>query len=418
MPGPYAGIRVIELGRFIAVPYCGQLLADGGADVIKIEPLSGDDARRNGTRLGDTEARQFLNKNRGKRSAAVKISDPRVQAIIRKLAGSADVIISNFRPGQAAELGIDDKTLRATNSRLIYAENSAFGPRGPLSRQPGMDLLLQGLTGLAPIHDGSPVPFGDPIIDYTAAMLMAWGIATALFHRERTGKGQSLDVSLLQAALVIQNNSINHVDAADGWRDDFVSYLKDAFSRGATLGDVIAHRDTLKPAIEPPYYGFFPTRDGMIALAAGGRALQQRAAKALGVGDPALEDDSYQPADIAAHARAMRAESAAAFRKKTTEHWLGLFAQAGVPAGTIHLKDEILDHPQAWENEYLVRLEHETLGGMTVVAPPVKFSDSPLAITTASPVLGRHTAEILTEAGLTHGEIDALAGDGVARIAP
>lgn len=411
--GPFEGLSVVEFGRFIAAPYCGQLLADGGADVIKVEPLAGDDARRNGTRLSPTEARQYLNKNRGKRSVAVKLSDGAVRAALGRILERADVVIANFRPGQAAELGLDYDTLSGANPRLIYAENTGFGKLGPLRHKAGMDTVLQAYAGLAPMTPDGPRPLADPVIDYTAALLMSWGIATALYDRERRGAGQRLDVSLLQAALVIQNNSINHVDAVDGWRQDFVDYLKRAFAEGRSLAEVLEHRETVKPVIEPPYYGIFEAGDGLIAVAAGGRGLRRRAAGVLGVADPALED-GFRPDDIAAHTRAMRAQVAAALRSRPAAHWLAEFERVSVPAGPVLLKDQVLDDDQVAANDYLVRLEHEQVGGMTVVAPPVKFSATPLAVTSASPVLGRHTREVLAEAGLDEAAIDGLIERGVA----
>jgi len=410
--GPFHGLTVVEFGRFIAAPYCGQLMADGGADVIKVEPLHGDDARRNGTRLSPTEARQFLNKNRGKRSIAVKLSDTDVRRALRPLLSRADVVIANFRPGQAEELGLDFETLSASNRRLIYAENTGFGKRGPLSHKAGMDMVLQAYTGLAPMTGDGPVPLADPVIDYTAALLMAWGIATALYDRERRGHGQRLDVSLLQAALVLQNNSINHVDAVDGWRDDFVEYLKRAFQEGQSLADVLAHRNTVKPAIEPPYYGVFQAQDGLLALAAGGRALQRRAVAVLGVTDAALAGEGSVPDDIAAHTRAMRGQVAKVIRGRPVAHWLAEFERASVPAGPVLLKDQVLADKQVLANDYVLRLEHEQVGGMTVVAPPVKFSATPLDGSAPSPVLGRHSREVLAQAGLDDESIEAMIARG------
>ena len=413
--GPYAGLKVVELGRFIAVPYCGQLLADGGADVIKVEPLVGDDARRNGTRFSPTEARQYLNKNRGKRSIALNLTDPRVVDIVQDMLRRADVTIVNFRPGLGEQLGLDYATVSRTNPRIVYAQNTAFGPRGPLAGKTGMDVMLQAYTGMAPVTDGNPVPLAEPFVDYTAALLMAWGIATALYSRERTGTGQKLDVSLLQAALVIQNNSVHHVDAVDGWRSGFVEYLKNAFAEGRTLTDVLAERETLKPTISPPYYGFFRTRDGYLAIGAGGRGLQVRVAALLGIDDPALSDPGFRPDDIAAYTRSMRRRSAARLEEDTTANWLRKFDAAGLPAGEYRFKDQVFDDPHIRDNGYLTRLEHEEVGGMTVVAPPVGFSATPLATTTASPTLGRHTREILAEAGLSEDEIDSLVADGLVR---
>ena len=415
MNGPYTGLKVVELGRFIAAPYCGQLLADGGADVIKVEPLVGDDARRNGTRFSPTEARQYLNKNRGKRSIALQLSDPRIVRVVQNLLRQADVTIVNFRPGQGEKLGLDYATVARTNPRIVYAQNTAFGTRGPLAGRVGMDILLQAYTGMAPLTDDGPRPLEDPFVDYTAALLMAWGIATALYNRERTGHGQKLDVSLLQAALVIQNNSIHHVDAVDGWRKGFVEHLKAAFAEGRTISEVLERRETLKPSISPPYYGFFETKDGYVVIGAGGRGLQVRVAKLLGIEDPALGDPNFKIDDIAAYTRRMRRRSAARLAEETTASWLEKFNAAGLPVGEYRLKDEIFEDPHVWENGYLARLDHEEVGGMTVVAPPVKFSGTPMSTTTASPTLGKHTREILAEAGLSEEEISALVANGVVR---
>ena len=181
MTGPFLGLRVVELGRFIAASYCGQLFADGGADVVKVEPLEGDASRRSGTQLTPTEARQYLNKNRGKRSLAVKLNDPEVLAAIKTLARGADVLITNFRPGLAVRFGLDYDTVASTNPRIVYAENTGFGHEGPLAGVAGMDLALQGYTGLAPLTPAGPLTLADPFIDYGAALLMAFGISTALF---------------------------------------------------------------------------------------------------------------------------------------------------------------------------------------------------------------------------------------------
>ena len=412
MPGPYEDLRVVEFGRFIAAPYCGQLYADGGADVIKVEPLVGDDARRNGTRLSATEARQYLNKNRGKRSIAIDLGDEEIRALMQKLVASADVVLTNFRPGQAERLGLDYPQLVQANPRLIYAENTAFGKRGPMSANAGMDILLQAYAGIAsPAADG-PRMNSEPIIDYTAALLMAWGIASALYHREKTGKGQRLDVSLSQAALVIQNNSMNHVDAVDEWRGEFVDYLKEAFSRGDSLSTVVEQRETLKPQIAPPYYGLFPTENGFLAIAAGGLGLRLKVAEILGIDDPGLADLEFEPEDVVSYTRSIRAQVVDALSTKTTGEWQPIFEAEGVPAGPVNFREQVLDDSQCWENEYLVRLEHEEVGGMTVVAPPVKFEGTPLVVQGPTPTLGKHTREVFQELGVADVEIDALVASG------
>ena len=188
MPGPYDGLRVIEFGRFIAAPYAAQLLADGGAEVIKVEPLLGDNTRQ-AQPVIPGEGRQYLNKNRGKRSLAVDLSNPEILEAVRSLVGGVDVVIANFRPGIAERLDLDYASVSGDNPRVIYAENTAFGPRGPLAGAPGMDIAIQAYSGFAPLDERGPSPLPFPAIDYAAALLIAWGIATSLYHRERTGRG-------------------------------------------------------------------------------------------------------------------------------------------------------------------------------------------------------------------------------------
>jgi formyl-CoA transferase len=406
--GPFTGLRVLELGRFIAAPYCGQLLADGGADVIKVEALIGDETRRNGAIL-PTEGRQFLNKNRGKRSLAINLGDEAALAVVRKLALRADVLIANFRPGDAARLGLDYPSLSAQNPRLIYAENSAYGPQGPMASATGMDMVIQAYSGIAtPTNDG-PIPHESPIIDYAAALLLAWGVSTALYHRERTGTGQRLDVSLLQAALVLQNNSINHIDITDDWQGELVDYLKHAFADGLSWADVLEHRRALQPhAPVRAYYGFLATADGAVAVAAGTRPLRARMLELLGLEDRWVAEPGWEPPDAHAHADEMTAKVESRLRTDTTAHWCAEFSRLGIPAAPVHLREQLLDDPQAHANGFFVRLEHELVGGITVLAPPVRFSGSPLRVSTASPTLGGQTRAILAEAGLSAPEIDAL----------
>ena len=413
MTGALTGIRVIEFGRFIAAPYCCQLLADAGADVIKVEPLIGDDARRNGEKYTNSEGQQFLNKNRNKRSIACDISDPTVVSALKNLVSKSDVVVANFRPGQAEKLGFDYHTLQKINSKLIYAENTGFGPRGPLASSAGMDMALQGYSGLAPLTTNGPIPLVDPVIDYSAAMLMAWGIATALFHRERKGEGQKLDVSLLQAALVLQNNNINSVAAFDEHRVEFANYLKDAFTQGATWEDVLSRQSQSKLlGATAAYYGFFRTADQVLCLGAGGSVVQKRLLKVLGLTDPLLETEGFQPDDLRLHVNEQRIRVEQRLMEQSLEHWMPLLLAADVPASRVNLKAQLLENEQVLANHYLSQMSHPVVGDVTVVSPPVQFSKTTLEIRTPSPTLGQHTVEVLREAGIPDGTIESLAGEG------
>lgn len=416
MPGPFEGLRVIEFGRFIAAPYCGQLLADGGADVIKVESLDGDETRRNGAIIPG-EGRQFLNKNRGKRSLAVDLNDAEVAAAVRGLALKADVVVANFRPGQAKRHGLDYESLSEANPRLIYAENTAYGRSGPMADSPGMDVVLAGYSGLLNITADGPVAPPEPIIDYTAGLLLAWGVSTALYTRERTGEGQRLDVALLQAALVLQNNHINHVDVIDEWRAEFVDYLKQAFANGESWSDVLGKRDELQPhAPARVYYGFLRTSDGMISVAAMARPLRLKMMDVVGFDDRWSREPSWEPDDARAYTADLHATVEGILRTDTTANWLEKLASAGIPCGPMRLREQLLDDEQVLANDFVVRLEHSVLGGVTVVAPPVVFSSTPLTVTEASPALGQHTRELLLEAGLNQEAVDAFVARGAVRL--
>lgn len=412
MTGPFAGLRLVEFGQYIAVPYCAQLLADGGADVIKVEPLAGDPSRRNG-QVVPTEARQYVNKNRGKRSLAVDLNDPVALAAVHSLVQRADVVLTNFRPGQAGRFGLEYTTVATRNPRVIYAENTAFGPAGAMAGAAGMDMMMQAYSGLAVVTPEGPQPLIDPIIDYAAALLLAWGVSTALYHRERTGRGQKLDVALLQAALVLQNNHMNHIDAVDGWRHEFVEYLKTAFAEGKSWTDVIERREALQPhAFARAYYGFFPTQDGTIAIAAGGRVNQLRLLDLLGLEDRWVQEAGWIPQDAAEHLERTYGHVVAALRTRSTHAWLRLLRARGIPAAPVQLREQLLDDEQAWANGFLTRVEHDLIGGLTVVAPPVKFSETPLEVRGASPPLGRDSRAVLAEAGLDAATIERLLAQG------
>jgi len=416
MTGALSGIRVIEFGRFIAAPYCCQLLADAGADVIKVEPLMGDDARRNGERYSDSEARQFLNKNRNKRSIACDLSNQQVKDALIKLIEGADILVANFRPDQAKKLGFDYPTLSVNNPRLIYAENSGFGSKGPLASTAGMDMALQGYTGLAPLTENGPIPLADPVIDYSAAMLMAWGISTALYHRERSGRGQKLDVSLLQASLVLQNNSINAVVKRDQSRQEFASYLKEAFARGASWKEVLAeHSQSNTLGAIGAYYGFFRTADQVLCLGAGGTVVQKRLLAVLGMRDPLVEESAFHPEDLSEHVRRQRSLVEARLMEEPLAYWLPRLTEANVPASQVNHKVQMLEDEQVLANDYISQFTHPNLGEVKVVSPPVKFSDTALEVRHSSPTLGEHSRAILQEAGLNDEFIEELIKEGKVR---
>lgn len=403
LPGPFAGLRVVEFGRFIAVPYCGQLLADGGAEVIKVEPLNGDQSRGNGM-LPTGDSRQFVNKNRGKRSVALDLSMPAVADVVAKLVSEADVVLVNFRPGVAERLGIDHPTVAAANPRVIYAVNTAFGDNGPRGGAAGVDVVVQAYAGLCHMGPEGPTPQTEPLIDYTAALLLAFGVATALYHRERTGVGQRLDVSLLQACLLLQNNHVGDVGPADDWRRELVGWLDQAFKNGTSWSEVVNHwQAATGDGSSSAYYGIVRTADGYLAIGGGGNDLRARIATVL-----CAEGEMTAAPGSPEHEEWARATLA----RRPTEEWLGRLDAVGVPAAPLRFREQTVDDEQSWANGYLVRVPHPRLGEVTMVGPPLRLSASPMRPGAAPPDLGQHTSDVLSELGFDTARIEGLVQAG------
>jgi len=411
-PGPFAGLRVVEFGRFIAVPYCGQLLADGGAEVIKVEPLGGDPSRGNGM-LPTGDSRQFVNKNRGKRSVALDLSMPAVADVVAGLVADADVILANFRPGVAERLGVDHATVAAVNPRVIYAVNTAYGDEGPHGGEVGVDVAVQAYSGLCQMGSLGPTPQPEPLIDYTAAMLLAFGVATALYHRERTGIGQRLDVSLLQASLLLQNNHVADLGVADDWRRHLVAWLDEAFRTGTSWAEIVEHWHHAAQGAGGDqgsvYYGIVRAADGYLAIGGGGVDLRARIAAIL------AEDGvvGTRPGS-AGHEEQARA----ALARRPVAEWLARLGAQGVPAAPLRFREQMVDDEQAWANGYLVRLPHPRLGEITTVGPPLRLGSSPMRATTPPPDLGQDTRVVLEGLGLDEARIDALARAGAIGLGP
>ncbi|MGH2587801.1 MAG: CaiB/BaiF CoA transferase family protein [Dehalococcoidia bacterium] len=411
--GPFAGLRIVEVGRFIAVPYCGQLFADGGADVVKVEPLQGDESRVNSP-VAPGEGRQFLNKNRGKRSIALDLRDPDARAVLQRLVAGADVALLNLRPGQADEFGVGWEAMRARNPRLIYADVSAFGLAGPDAGLPGMDHIVQPRSGLAAalqgMEDGLPASAALPLVDYTTALLLAWGVSTALYARTVTGRGQLVRTSLLAGALVAQNNVLTDIPRFDTWRPPFLEWLRDARRDGTSYGEQLARRLQRRPAGSGAhvYSRCYATRDGFIAIQAGTVNLQRRAAETLGVDDPRLQNPDWQPEDTHRYFEEQAARLQAAFFDDDTTGWLARLRRVGVPTAEVRFPEEMYDDPQVTANDLIVTLPHPTLGPVRVVAPPVQLSDTPLAARRPPPRLGEHTHDVLREVAIEDSTAEAM----------
>jgi crotonobetainyl-CoA:carnitine CoA-transferase CaiB-like acyl-CoA transferase len=384
-----AGLRILELTQVMAGPFCGQVLADMGADVVKVEPPEGDPTRHSlGFRMRGDDTAAFMAVNRNKRSLTLDLKSARHQAVLHRLVGEAEVVLENYRPGVAARLGADWDTLCELNPRLIYASVSGFGQTGPYAQRPGYDLIAQGLSGVMSVTGepgGEPVKCGIPIGDLSAGLFCAVAILSAVVARERTGRGQRIDTSLFEGAL-----ALSIWESAELWATGRVP---------EPLGS--AHR-LLAP------YQALRTADGHITVGGNNQRLWERLCGAVGrpelVDDPRFATNDDRMANRAALAAALET----ALADRPTEDWVALLGEAGVPCGPIHDYRQVFEDPHTRTRAMEVRVTHPVEGEMSALGIPAKLSETPGAVRRPAPLLGEHTDEVLREAGFSDEEIAAL----------
>jgi crotonobetainyl-CoA:carnitine CoA-transferase CaiB-like acyl-CoA transferase len=393
--GPLTGLKVIELAHVMAGPTCGLMLADMGADVIKVEKApGGDDTRRAVPPSIKGEAAAFLMVNRNKRGIAIDFKRPEGVEIGRRLLANADVVIENFRKGTLDRLGLGYDALRETNPGLIYCQISGFGRTGPYADRAGFDLIAQGMSGLMSITGEGPgrqpVKCGAPVTDITAGILAAMGVLAAYVHRLKTGRGQCVDASLFEAGIV-------HTY----WQSAI------ALATGIAPGPLgSAH------PLNAPYQAF-ETADGWITVGAANQANWIKLADALEAAD--LKTDPRFATNDArmGNLPALIAALALRFKQRTSAVWLERLESAGVPAGPVLDVMQMQADPQAQAREMIVDVDHSRLGKVKTLGTPVKFSVTPSGIRRGAPVLGEHTREVLREYSYSDAQIDALVSAGV-----
>ncbi len=391
--GPLKGMKVIELAHIMAGPACGMMLADMGADVIKVEKPDGDDSRRFLPPDINGESAAFMMMNRNKRGMALNLKDPDAIGVLRRLLDSADVVIENYRHDTMERLGLGYETLRTSNPRLIYCAISGFGRTGPYAERGGFDLIAQGMSGLMSITGEGPgrppVKPGAPIADITAGFLAALGCVAAYAHAQKTGEGQMVDTSLFEAGI-----SLTY------WQSAI------AFATGTAPGAMgSAH------PLNAPYQSF-RTRDGWINI---GAANQRNWHRLLDVIDaPELDSDTRfaTNSDRITNLEALVPLLEDRLKTRDTHDWLLRMEAAGLPAGPVMDICEMHRDPQAIARDMIVETEHPLAGPVKAIGLPIKFSQTPGGVTRPAPTLGRHGPEILAEHGYSQDQIDALTKNG------
>ncbi len=390
---PYAleGLRVLELGNFMAGPFCGMLLGDLGADVIKVENPKGGDFTRTAAPFLEGESAPFLAVNRNKRSIAIDLKSDCGRELFLDLVRWSDVVVENLRPGTLDDLGIGYAVLCEANPRIILSSASGFGQTGPYKDRAALDLIVQGMSGLMAItgEEGRPpVKVGVPITDLAAGMFGAYAILAALRVRDRDGLGQHIDVSMLESAIALQV-----------WETS--GYLANGEVPGP-LGS--AHR------FNAPYQAV-RTADGYVTIGATTPANWHSFCAVLGL-DPLERDERFaQVHERRRNHRELAALIEAVTTLKPSEHWYRALERAGVPCGVLSSLDEVLDDEHVRARGVVREVDHPTIGTVRVTGSPVRFSRTPVRVERAGPLLGEHTREILRELGRSDGE--ALERDGV-----
>jgi CoA:oxalate CoA-transferase len=395
MTKPLDGVKVLDLTRVLAGPYCTMLLADMGADVVKVErPGAGDDTRGYGPPFLHGESAYFLSINRNKRSLTLNLKHDKALHIMRQLLETTDVVVENFRPGTMESFGFGYEAVRDFNPGIIFCSISGYGHTGPLARLPGYDLIIQGEGGVASLTgdpNGPPYKVGSSQADITAGMMGFQGILLALLARGQTGKGQKVDIGMLdcQVALLTYQAGIYFA-----------------------TGESPTRMGNQHPTITP--YETYRCQDGYINLACGNDAMWRRFCQVIGREDWADDARFRSNADRVAHRRQLAAVLEPVMLHKTAQEWIDTLRAAGIPCGRIQSVGEVCESPQVQARDMVVPLEHPKAGPIRVTGVPIKLSDTPGAVSQPPPLLGEHTAQVLHDwLQIPASEVEALRRESV-----
>ncbi|APX75575.1 carnitine dehydratase [Achromobacter insolitus] len=390
---PLTGIRVLDLTRIISGPYCTSILADMGAEVIKIEaPGEGDPIRRQGV-IKDGLSWYFANYNRNKRSVTLDLYSAQGKEILRQLIPSCDVVIENYRPGIMDKMGFGDEALKALRPDIIHCSINGFGTSGPYRDRPAFDFIAQAMSGFMSLNGGEdnpPMRAGPPISDLAAGLNGALGVVAALLRRERTGRGDSISVSLLSSMIGLLSFQASNYFAS---------------------GELPPRTGNDHGIVAP--YGLFETADGQVAIAPSNDAMYEKLLDALELPELRAHPDFRTNADRMLNRASIKAVIEARTRQKDSHHWIERLNQFGVPCGQVLNLQEVFDDPQVADQQMAIDVPHPDGQQVRMLGFPVKFADAPCQARSAAPALGADTDAVLEDLGLSHNRIRELREQGV-----
>jgi CoA:oxalate CoA-transferase len=386
---PLQGVVVLDLSRVLAGPYASMMMADYGATMVKIEPPEvGDDSRAYGPFVGK-ESAYFMSLNRNKRSMTLNLKEQAAKDLFKEMVKKADVVLENYRPGTMEKFGLGYEELKQINPKIIYATCSGFGQTGPYVHKPAYDIIVQAMGGIMSVtgpEGGEPTRVGASVGDIIAGLFTTIGVLMALYHRERTGEGQLVDVGMLDCQVAI---------------------LENAISRYLVSGVIPQPIGNRHPSITP--FSAYTAKDGHIIVGAGNDRLWEKLCKLLDRSD-LLQNELFSTNLLRTqNVSELKIILDAVFKVKTINEWMEALEAAGVPCAPINTVDKVINDPQIKAREMIVDLEHPVAGQMKVPGVPIKFSATPGSVDTPAPLLGQHTEELLHELlGLSKQQVDAL----------
>ena len=421
---PLSGTTVLEFASILAIPSCGVHLADMGADVIKVEPLTGDPHRYGVGPVLPDESKGFTTMNRGKKGIALDLAALESRQIIKRLVEQADIILMSLKLSDLTKFGLEYEDVKKWNERIIFLEHAPYGRGGPYGQEGGYDVVVQGMSGLASVMardiNGTPGVLTPAVADMATGLASALAVITALRHRDLTGEGQKVSTSLLQTSLILAGNRIHWFAATD---PEVWNSAAEALSEAQHDGKSFEQQRDIYTAITNPgggpatntYFRYYRATDQFFSVGALSHNLRTKFCSVLGVTDPRTNEFNMSNPDDYDRLVSFTRQCEDIIRGKVAQHWIELFRKNGVPSGPFNFPHQVFDEQQISDNDFILELEHKMLGKYKTYGPAIQMEKTPVFPNSSSPSLGEHTREVLVSLGYVDEEIDHLIKKNIIR---